>query len=78
MNRRTILGLAGLALLTFAGVRTLASDMKTEKSPKPACACCGDDCSCPVCSCEAKDSKATSGCDCCGTGSCCDSTADKK
>jgi hypothetical protein len=75
MDRRGLIGMvAALALAAFMGVSANAANTKTKA--KAGCACCGDACSCPACSCDT-NSKAGKACDCCGGSTCCSTKAKK-
>lgn len=73
MNRRGFMGMvAALALAAFTGVRAEAADTKA----KAGCACCGDACACPACTCDLT-AKAGGACDCCNGAACCSTKAKK-
>ena len=64
--------IAALALAAFAGTPAISADTKTNV--KKSCVCCGDTCTCVVCTCDAK-AKAGLACDCCGGAACCSTKA---
>ena len=69
LNRRGLLGAASaLVLGAFLSVSGLSAASALEVNA--GCACCGDDCVCTDCTCDAA-AKAGQACDCCGESACC-------